>query len=155
MANTAKSAARKRKTVHCFDCDQACCRTAVIEVDAPRSLRDYSDLLFYLHHDDTQVVVAMNGRRREWYVEFLSRCRYLGTDGRCAIYERRPLVCREYDMSYCERNTVHPFAHLRSPEDFYTFLRDQGRARILDRLLHTHVRPSPAGDSRRRSRNRS
>jgi len=139
MVNSKKPAKHKHGVVHCFDCDQACCRTAVIEVEAPRSLRDYSDLLFYLYHKDTRIVVATSGRKREWYVEFLARCRHLESDGRCAVYDRRPLVCREYDMNYCERNTRHPITHLRTPEDFYRFLRDNGRGRVLDRLLRTHV----------------
>ncbi len=140
-SRTAKPRPAKREVLHCFDCDQVCCRTAVVEVEPPRSLRDYSDLLFYLHHHDTQIVVARNGRKREWYVEFMAACRYIDSEGRCTIYERRPLVCREYDMMYCERNALRPFAYMRTPEEFYDFLRTDGRKRILDKLLATHVLP--------------
>ena len=31
-----------------------------------------------------------------WHVNVESRCRFLGEEGRCAIYEYRPNVCRDF-----------------------------------------------------------
>jgi len=128
---------RKRNIVHCFDCDQACCKTAVVEVDPPRSLRGYSDLLFYLYHKDTQIVAVKGNGKIHWYVEFLSPCRNLA-NGRCSIYPWRPEVCREYDVRHCERNTRRAITCMKKPSDFYAFLRQEGRTRALERLLATH-----------------
>lgn len=137
----------KRKTgeddgmLHCFECDQICCRTAAIEVEAPKSLRDWSDLLFYLYHDKTQIVIAKNGRSKEWYVEFMTPCKNL-VDGRCADYEKRPLVCRDYEMDGCERNTENPFTYLRTPEEFFEYLKAKGKKKILKKISKTHRVPA-------------
>ncbi len=139
------SARNKETAIHCFDCDQTCCRTVVIEVDAPRSLRDYSDLVFYLHHGGTEVVVAESGRKREWYIQYHSPCRNLSKDGRCRIYVKRPLVCREYDWQHCERNTSSAMHYIRSTEEFYEFLKKIGKTRILEKLVATHRHDAEAG----------
>ena len=136
MADEKKSG--KQELVHCFDCNQMCCRTTVIEVDPPRSIRDYSDLLFYLYHFDTEVVVAKNSGKKEWFVEFMSPCRFL-TDGRCEIYEKRPLVCREYDMDGCEFNRPKAFTYIRTPDEFFQYLERKGPKRILKKLKKTHL----------------
>lgn len=128
------------KLVHCFDCNQICCRTTVVEVEAPRTLRDYSDLLFYLFHFDTEIAVADNDGEIEWYVEFMSPCRFL-SDGRCRIYEHRPKVCREYDMDHCEYNLPERFTYLRTPEEFFAYLQLHGPKKILKKLTKSHLPP--------------
>ena len=141
MAKDVKeNASGSGELIGCFDCNQLCCRTTVIEVDPPRSLRDYSDILFYLYHFDTELVIARNGRSREWFVEFMSPCMHL-VDGRCSIYEKRPLVCREYDMEECEYNNQERFLYIKTPEEFYAFLKTDGRTKILAKLKKTHMPP--------------
>ena len=88
-------------------------RTAVVEVEAPRLLRQYSDLLFYLYHRDTKIVAIKGAGKIQWYIEFMSGCRHL-VDGRCTIYDKRPDVCREYDMRYCERNTRRTVTNIQT-----------------------------------------
>jgi Fe-S-cluster containining protein len=138
------AAGRKKKSeserITCFECDQICCRTAVIEVDPPKSFRDYSDLLFYLFHFDTEVVIAKNGGKKEWFVEFMTRCRFL-VDGRCEIYEQRPLVCREYEMKTCERNRPGRFTYIRSADEFLDYVDRKGPKRIRKKLRKTHQPP--------------
>lgn len=151
MAGKKKPSRKERKKgkaeiEHCFDCNQICCRTAVIEVDPPKTLRDHSDLLFYLYHFDTEVVIAKSGGKKEWYVEFMSPCRNL-VDGRCTIYEHRPLVCREYDMTDCEHNNKKRFTYLRSPDEFFKYLKKKGRKGIWKKLKKTHVPPAPAASA--------
>lgn len=128
------------EAVHCFDCNQICCRTTVIEVEVPRTLRDHSDLLFYLFHFDTEIVVADNDGEIEWYVEFMSPCRFL-SDGRCLIYEHRPKVCREYDMETCEYNLPERFTYLRTPEEFFEYLEAHGPKKIFKKLKKNHLPP--------------
>jgi len=141
MGSKGKSPGRGGEYVHCFECNQICCRTTVIEVDPPKTLRDYSDLLFYLYHFDTEIAVADNEGEIEWYVEFMSPCRFL-SGGRCMIYEKRPQVCREYDMETCEYNMPERFTYVRSPEEFFEYLEAHGPKRILKKLRKTHL---PAG----------
>ena len=40
-----------------------------------------------------------------WFLLTNSPCTHLLPDGRCGIYEKRPLICREYDNQDCEFNT--------------------------------------------------
>jgi Fe-S-cluster containining protein len=124
----------------CFDCDQICCRTAVIEVDPPKSLRDHSDFLFYLYHFDTRIAIAGNPGREQWFVEFMSPCRHL-VDGRCAIYERRPIVCREYDSRTCERSRPERFEYISTPEEYMGYIEKRAPARLIAKLKDSHLPP--------------
>ena len=136
------------KLIDCSQCDQVCCRTTAVEVDAPRSMRDWVDLLFYLHHFDTEVVISQNGRRREWYFQLVSPCRFLDANGRCTIYRWRPDICREYEVETCERNEASAFTYIRSPQELLEYLESTGRTRILRHLKSSYVPPggfTPSG----------
>ncbi len=148
---TTARAASRSKTTHCFECSQVCCRTTVIEVEAPRTLRDHSDLLFYLYHFDTEIAIADNDGQIEWYVEFMSPCRFL-SGGRCMIYDHRPKVCREYDMETCEYNLPERFTYIRTPQEFFEHLARHGPKGVLKRLEKTHLPPGgyPTPKSRTR-----
>jgi Fe-S-cluster containining protein len=139
MAGAKKRGARASGAlVHCFECDQSCCRTSVVEIDAPRSLREYSDVLFYLYHRDTRIVAVKSSRNTQWYVEFDAPCRNL-KDGLCVIYSARPSVCRDYDMRHCERNTRRRITTITTPKELCDYLRENKRTRMADKLAETHA----------------
>lgn len=149
-----KGGKKKDDLLHCFNCDQICCRTAAIEVDSPKSLRDYSDMLFYLYHFNTQVVIAKNAGKKEWYVEFMTPCRHL-VNGRCDIYEWRPIVCRKFEMETCERNMPQNFTYIKSPEELFAYLKKKGPKKILKKLEKTHLPPARETPAPKKARNQS
>ena len=83
-------------------CDQCkrslCCRYATQKIAAPRSLRDFDHLLWQVSHHSVHIFKDMEG----WFLLIQGDCQHLLADGRCGIYEVRPLVCREHTNDYCE-----------------------------------------------------
>jgi Fe-S-cluster containining protein len=75
-----------------------CCTYVTQEIDTPRSKYDFETLLWQVSHEGVGVYKD-EGR---WYVMFDARCRHLLPDGRCNIYEIRPMICREHSNDYCE-----------------------------------------------------
>lgn len=85
-------------SITCEHCAAACCRYLALPMDKPASARDYNDLRWYLMHEGVTVFVEEG----EWFVQFQTRCRNLGADNRCTIYETRPGICREYEHGVCD-----------------------------------------------------
>jgi len=75
-----------------------CCNSVNQPVATPRSIRDFDHLLWQVSHDNVNVFRDADG----WFLNVVSRCQHLLTDGRCGIYESRPFVCREYENDFCE-----------------------------------------------------
>ena len=48
-------------------------------------------------------IAVYMGTDRHWYVEFRTKCKELGEDHRCGIYEQRPDLCRAYEVTTCPR----------------------------------------------------
>lgn len=85
-------------TVLCHQCPAACCRYVALPLDRPRTLRDYDDICWYLMHEGFSVFVEEG----DWYVQVLARCKNLGEDNLCGVYETRPRLCREYEPGECD-----------------------------------------------------
>ena len=75
-----------------------CCTYLTHQLDTPRSMEDFDLLLWQLSHANTQVYKDEDG----WFLLINNRCLHLLSDGRCAIYEHRPQVCREHSNEDCE-----------------------------------------------------
>ena len=82
----------------CEHCMAACCRYIALPLDKPTTPRDYNDIRWYLMHQGICVFVEEG----DWYVQFQARCKNLGADSRCGIYESRPEICREYEPGECD-----------------------------------------------------
>lgn len=87
----------------CDGCDH-CCRYVALPIPTPRSKRDFDEIRWYLLHDHVSVYIDWEG---DWGIQFETTCRWLHA-GRCAHYELRPGVCREYDPAECERYARAP-----------------------------------------------
>lgn len=133
--------------VLCEHCAAACCRYLAIPLDKPKSRRDYDDIRWYLMHDGISVFVEDG----DWFIQFQTRCKNLGEDNRCQVYDMRPEICREYEPGDCdygggEYGYDHLFTHARQIEDFYQ--RKTGKLLPLppdiDRRRTRHVSASPA-----------
>lgn len=78
----------------CHLCTASCCRYFALEIDKPKTKRDFDHIRWYLMHEGV-VVWAQDG---DWYLEVRTTCRHLQQDNTCGIYETRPQICRDYGL---------------------------------------------------------
>ncbi len=107
-------------SILCEHCAAACCRYLAIPIDKPRNARDYDDLRWYLMHEGVTLFVEEG----DWYIQFATRCKNLGLDNRCMIYDTRPDICREYEPGDCDYSGGsygydHLFTHAAQIEEHY------------------------------------
>ncbi len=96
-------------------CRARCCRYITVQISSPRRKADYDELSWFLTHDNISVYV--NNRR--WHLEVSNPCKHLTKRSLCAIYETRPIVCRDHAADGCEYPDRPTFdLHFRSKEDF-------------------------------------
>ncbi len=75
-----------------------CCTYITQRIDTPRSKADFDHLLWQVSHAGIHIYKEKSG----WYLLVQTPCAHLQGDGGCAIYARRPQVCRDYSNDYCE-----------------------------------------------------
>ena len=119
-----------------------CCTYITVEIDPPRTAWEYDQWIWALHHRGIQLYVEMP---EAWFVHFETVCEKLDASGRCSIYGRHPVLCREYDPRNCERRV--PLAEVRAwfnhGEDLENWLRQHRPAHY--RRLMEFRRDMPAG----------
>ncbi len=123
----------------CSDCDGRCCRYVAVQLDRPRSKRDYDHIRWFLLHENVAVYIDPY---RRWFVEFRTPCRELQTDHRCRRYAERPDICRTHNNGddACERNEPQPYrACFSDARQFERWLDQRG----VDWRFKYH-RPHPA-----------
>jgi len=81
-----------------FCTNSKCCTYITEELVTPRSMHDFDHMLWQLSHRDVQAYKDEDG----WYLLVNNPCNHLLADGRCGIYDDRPLICREYTNDFCE-----------------------------------------------------
>jgi Fe-S-cluster containining protein len=87
-------------TPTCTSCG-LCCSYVAIEVDSPVTVKQATQLLWYVYHEGISLYVNDD----DWMVQFDSTCIHLQPDYRCGVYETRPHICREFSEQDCEVNT--------------------------------------------------
>ncbi len=92
----------------CSGCTK-CCSYITVEIDAPRAAWEYDQWIWALHHRNIALYVEKPER---WFLHVATVCEQLNAEGRCSIYGRHPVLCREYDPRSCERRL--PLADLRA-----------------------------------------
>jgi len=107
-------------SVLCEHCTAACCRYLAIPLDKPTTKRDYDDIRWYLMHEKLLVFVEDG----DWYIQFHTKCKNLGADNRCTVYDTRPEICREYQAKDCDYTPGsysydHLFTHASQIEKYY------------------------------------
>lgn len=88
----------KAGEVLCDYCTAKCCRYFALPIEMPKSRKDFDFVRWYLLHERASVFTE----DETWYLLVHTRCRHLQDDYRCAIYDRRPHICREYSVDNCE-----------------------------------------------------
>jgi len=90
-----------------------------MEVSAPRSRSDFDDMLWHISHEGVEYFIE-DGK---WFIRYLGRCRHLGDDNRCAIYEDRFDVCRGHPVDNCEFTGPYDFDyHFHTYEELKTYM---------------------------------
>ncbi len=133
----------------CAGCTR-CCETVSIEVDAPRAPWEYDQWIWVLHHRNLELYVEKPER---WYLHIETRCEQLKDDGRCRIYGRHPVLCREYDPRDCERR--YPLsdvtAWFKCAEDMERWMQEKrpGHWKRLVAHREASAQGPPKADARR------
>lgn len=84
--------------VLCNHCPAKCCRYFALPIDKPKVWQDFDYIRWYLLHEQSAVFTDDDG----WYLLVQNRCKHLGDDNRCGIYDTRPQICRDYTTTDCE-----------------------------------------------------
>jgi Fe-S-cluster containining protein len=84
--------------VLCQFCPAKCCRYFALPIETPTEWSDFEYMRWYLLHYRAAVFTEDGS----WYLLVYSPCKHLGEDDRCAIYDDRPAICRQYKTVNCE-----------------------------------------------------
>ena len=87
--------------ITCDKCDGNCCKLLVVEIETPETKDDFEDIKWYLYHKGVCVYIDLEDT---WNVQFDSKCKHLTKDRNCAIYDKRPPVCKGYHVKDCDMN---------------------------------------------------
>ena len=106
----------------CDKCTGLCCRYFALCIDTPETRRDFDDIRWYLLHEDSTVFVEDG----DWYLQVNRKCRSLLPDNRCAIYDKRPAICRSYKTDNCDwHGEEYEYEHVfTDPEDIARYARE-------------------------------
>ena len=106
----------------CSRCGGRCCKYYTVLIDEPEDADDYDELRWFLAHEHCYIYVD----EEQWHINVESRCRFLGDDGRCGIYEHRPDVCRDFGHDEeCEFTGEYDFEHtFRTLRDLEEYARE-------------------------------
>lgn len=98
----------------CHVCPARCCQYFALQIDAPTTPKDHDQIRWFLVHQ----AVAVWKLEGEWYLEVKNPCKNLMADNRCAIYETRPKICRDYGLPDGEDGPCEFFTD-DAPYDLY------------------------------------
>ncbi len=126
-----------RKQVGCLTC-ALCCSYVAVEISSPSSVKSATEILWHLYHQNVSVYRDAND---DWLVQFETRCRHLQDDNKCAIYETRPHICREYSEQSCEVNAEDEGQTFYTPDTFLVYLK--GRSTRIYRGVAKGYMPGP------------
>jgi len=116
-----KSPAALAHTSPCFGCGSECCQYFAVYIDEPTDLEEFDAVRWYLYHRKTSLYID---KHEDWYVHIDNSCRELDEHGKCRSYEGRPLVCRNYEPTACERadidvGNIAEFESVQELDDFF------------------------------------
>jgi hypothetical protein len=115
-----KNTLKKKSIPKCSKCDQLCCKYITEKISAPRTIHDFDGLLWQLLHKNVKAFKDSSG----WYLIIYNACVHLKRNGKCSIYENRPITCREHSVEKCEyknsvsNTAIRYFNSFKSLEDY-------------------------------------
>jgi Fe-S-cluster containining protein len=134
----------------CDQCVGLCCRYYALGIDKPQTKRDFEDLRWFLLHEGTIIFVEEG----DWYVQVNRKCKALLPNNRCAIYENRPAICREYKTKGCDWHAdEYDYDELFvEPEQIERYGKEYLARRRKRRRAVAAKRAAPRKQSKRRKR---
>jgi Fe-S-cluster containining protein len=103
----------------CDKCKGMCCKYVAMEIDTPKTKKDFENIKWFVCHKNVNVFVD---KENKWNIEFLTPCEFLGKNNLCLAYKRRPKICRDYSQEEClffnDYKEKHTFNCLKDVEDF-------------------------------------
>jgi Fe-S-cluster containining protein len=91
----------------CTYCPAKCCKYFALPIETPTTWADFEYIHWFLLHERAGVFTEEG----DWYLLVHTRCKHLRNDSLCAIYERRPKVCRSYSTRKCEYDDDWVYDH--------------------------------------------
>lgn len=86
------------RKILCDGCTGLCCQYFALPIETPEDKEDYDDIRWYLCHKSITVFVEEG----DWYININNKCRHLTKDNECAVYNKRPKICRGYSHKDCD-----------------------------------------------------
>ena len=113
----------------CAECIPAkCCMYFSIEIDVPKNIKDFDDILWMIAHRDVEIYT----KRRRWYLMVKNPCRFYDPSRGCLIYPSRPRICRQHRTDGCEFDEDYAFdKHFRSYEELERYIRKSAPKRRI------------------------
>jgi len=93
-----KNIQEKDLLAKCKKCNQACCKYITEKISPPHTIRDFDGLLWELYHKNVKAFRDTTG----WFLIIYNPCVHLQRNGKCAVYDKRPITCREHSVDDCE-----------------------------------------------------
>ena len=122
----------------CAQCAAMCCRYIALPIDNPETAAEFDNVRWYLMHENIHVFVEED----QWYIGIATRCKHLGADNLCGIYETRPRICRKYTTDNCEwHGGEYEYDHLFTSAEQLRKFAD----RTLGKSMLYKPRPRKAG----------
>jgi Fe-S-cluster containining protein len=125
------------KKGQCEKCTGLCCRYFALPIDKPKTRQDLDDVRWYLCHKGISIFVEDG----TWYICMKNDCRHLTETDRCAIYSRRPLICRGYKKADCDfvEGEYHYDLHFINDKEMDEYIRikfDNNVTETLKKGIH-------------------
>ncbi|MFH1741515.1 MAG: YkgJ family cysteine cluster protein [bacterium] len=102
LKRTKKHDKKDWKQSICAKCKGLCCKYITVDIEEPKDDEDLDNIRWYLIHDGISILVE----DERWMVKVDARCKHLQADYQCAVYNRRPEACKQYDTENCDYRTV-------------------------------------------------
>ena len=99
----------------CSKCEGNCCKHVAIEIDEPEDKEDFEAIRWYVCHEGVTVYLDVDDK---WCVDVPAKCKYLGENNKCKIYDKRPGICSDYSEEDC------PFLDEHEPKILFKTLED-------------------------------
>ncbi len=104
--------------VLCDHCTAKCCRYFALPIETPTEFKDFEFIRWYLLHDRATIFTE----DEDWYLLVHTKCKHLGDDQLCGIYETRPQICRDYSTENCEYDEDWTYErYFETPEQVWEY----------------------------------
>ena len=88
--------------ITCDMCPESfCCTEMSVEIDEPVDLESWDEVRWMVAHRNVSVIQEGDGT---WLTVFKTPCDKLLPNGDCSIYEKRPMICKDYELETCVKN---------------------------------------------------